>query len=193
MWQQQKIYLASNSPRRKQILQQLGFEVYCVAVEIDEAAHPQEKAQDYVLRMAKEKNQAALINFPNLSDAPLLSADTSVVLDECILGKPCNATEAADMLRALSDKKHLVQTAVCISYQGKQEFFCQSSIVHFAHLTQEEIAQYIATGEPLDKAGAYGIQGLGGIFVRHLSGSYSGVMGLPIYETSCALKNILSD
>lgn len=192
MFKQSKIYLASNSPRRKQILQKMGFDVHCVAVDIDETVWRQEEAEHYVLRMAKEKNQAAFTQFAKLPDAPLISADTSVVLGERILGKPRDADEAACILRSLSGNIHHVLTAVYVGYRQQTQHFCQRSAVHFANLSEAEIAQYIATGEPLDKAGAYGIQGLGGVFVQHLSGSFSGVMGLPIYETSCALKRLLS-
>lgn len=190
MFKQNKIYLASNSPRRKQILQQMGFDVHCVAVDIDETVRQQEEAEHYVLRMAKEKNQAAFAQFAKLPDAPLISADTSVVLGERILGKPRDAQEAACILRALSGNIHHVLTAVYVDYRQQTQHFCQRSAVHFANLSEAEIAQYIATGEPLDKAGAYGIQGFGGMFVRHLSGSFSGVMGLPVYETAHAIRQL---
>lgn len=175
------IYLASASPRRREILAGLGFAVRTCAVAIDETPQPQEAARDYVLRMAVEKNRAARTVYPEYT--PLLAADTSVVAAGRILGKPESPEEAEAMLAALSGRSHSVLTAVCVWNGGRECAAVQESRVDFAVLSEKQIAAYVAGGEPLDKAGAYGIQGLGGMFVRHLSGSFSGVMGLPVYET----------
>lgn len=177
-----KIYLASGSPRRREILHNLGYQVSVNVAEIDETPHENESASDYVLRMAVEKNQAAQTQF-DLRDCPIISADTTVALHNLILGKPQSPEHAHDMLRQLSGSTHQVLTAVCVSFQGEMRQAVQSSDVTFCTLSDDEIRRYIASGEPMDKAGAYGIQGLGGIFVAHLSGSFTGVMGLPVFET----------
>lgn len=181
------IYLASGSPRRREILENLGFTVQKLSAEIDETPQPNELANDYVYRMAVEKNRAAVAQYGS-SDVAILSADTTVALNGQILGKPESVAHAHEMLRALSGSTHQVLTAVCVS-RGGQEYVCvQSSDVQFNILSDEEIMAYIATGEPMDKAGAYGIQGIGGAFVAHLSGSFTGVMGLPVFETLALLK-----
>lgn len=177
-----KLYLASGSPRRREILGNLGYQVSVNVAEIDETPRQNETASDYVLRMAVEKNQAAQTQF-DLRDCPIISADTTVALHNLILGKPQSPEHAHEMLRQLSGSTHQVLTAVCVSFQGEMRHIVQNNDVVFRHLHDDEIARYIATGEPLDKAGAYGIQGLGGVFVVHLSGSFTGVMGLPVFET----------
>lgn len=177
-----KLYLASSSPRRREILDNLGYQVSVNVAEIDETPHQNETASDYVLRMAVEKNQAAQTQF-DLRDCPIISADTTVALHNLILGKPQSPEHAHEILRQLSGSTHQVLTAVCVSFQGEMRHIVQNNDVVFRHLHDDEIARYIATGEPLDKAGAYGIQGLGGVFVAHLSGSFTGVMGLPVFET----------
>lgn len=177
-----KIYLASGSPRRREILHNLGYQVSVNVAEIDETPHENESASNYVLRMAVEKNQAAQTQF-DLRDCPIISADTTVALHNLILGKPQSSEHAHDMLRQLSGSTHQVLTAVCVSFQGEMRQAVQSSDVTFRTLSDHDISRYIASGEPMDKAGAYGIQGLGGIFVAHLSGSFTGVMGLPVFET----------
>lgn len=184
------VYLASGSPRRREILQQLGYQVERLVAEIDETPDGGETAWDYVQRMAQEKNAAAVQKWYQQCDdapaAPIITADTTVALHNQILGKPQHAEHAQEILSALSGNTHQVLTAVCVSFQGQTESVVQSSDVCFKTLTPAEIQAYIATGEPMDKAGAYGIQGLGGVFVHHLEGSFTGVMGLPVYET-CAL------
>ena len=180
------IYLASASPRRREILVSLGFQPVLLAAEIDETALPGEAVADYVARMARQKNAAArqLAAQRGLALArPLLSADTVVALDNAILGKPRDAAHARELLESLSGREHQVWTAVCVSLGGQTLEAAQRSDVRFKELSAQEIAAYIASGEPLDKAGAYGIQGIGGVFVAHLSGSFSGVMGLPVFET----------
>ncbi len=175
------LILASASPRRREILENLGYAVRTGAVPIDETPLAAEAAEPYVLRMAQQKNRAALAVHGD--SLPLLSADTTVALDGRILGKPESADHARSMLRALSGRSHQVLTAVCVHYQGREHSIVQSSDVRFKALSDSEIERYIAGGEPMDKAGAYGIQGAGGIFVSHLAGSFTGVMGLPVYET----------
>ncbi|MBQ5429283.1 MAG: septum formation inhibitor Maf, partial [Neisseriaceae bacterium] len=175
------------SPRRYEILANLGFSVIVSPSHIDECIKANETPADFVCRMAKEKNNFV---FQQVKDKnlPVISADTIVVLNGEILGKPKNQQQAFDMLRALSNKTHFVMTAVCVA----GEHFCQSKLnvseVTFAPLSDKEITAYIATGEPMDKAGAYGIQGIGASFVQHLSGSFSSVMGLPVCETVALLK-----
>ena len=187
------IYLASASPRRREILASLGFQPVLLPAEIDETALPGEAVADYVARMARQKNAAArqLAAQRGLALAqPLLSADTVVALDNAILGKPRDAVHARELLESLSGREHQVWTAVCVSLGGQTLEAAQRSDVRFKELSAQEIAAYIASGEPLDKAGAYGIQGIGGVFVAHLSGSFSGVMGLPVFETVQLLRQL---
>lgn len=176
------ILLASASPRRREILGNLGYHITQIPANIDETPRVQENPAAYALRMAQQKNRAAAVR-PGASKTPLISADTTVALNGRILGKPADETEARAMLAALSGNTHQVLTAVCVSYLGEERSMVQSSDVRFKELDEQEIDRYIATGEPMDKAGAYGIQGIGGAFVAHLSGSFTGVMGLPVYET----------
>ncbi|WP_410687285.1 Maf family protein [Avibacterium paragallinarum] len=189
-----QLYLASQSPRRLQLLQQLGLCVATFNADIDETPKIDELPADYVARMAGEKNHAArqaLQNQPNfLPHSPILSADTIVVCDQQILGKPQTTSHAQQMLEQLSARTHQVLTAVCVSREERQAVIVQSSDVTFNPLTLQEIQAYIATGEPMDKAGAYGIQGLGGIFISHIEGSFTGIMGLPIFETATLLRQM---
>lgn len=179
----QRILLASGSPRRREILENLGFQVVKLPVEIDETPHANELAVNYVQRLAVEKNRAACAIHGYQHSLPILTADTTVSLNEMILGKPDDVMHAKQMLQMLSGSIHMVLTAVCVSYLG-QEYVClQSNDVQFKLLSEKEIVSYIATGEPMGKAGSYAIQGIGGAFVRHLSGSFTGVMGLPVFET----------
>ena len=187
------IYLASASPRRREILVSLGFQPVLLVAETDETARPGEAVADYVARMARQKNVAArrLAAQRGLALAqPLLSADTVVALDNAILGKPRDAAHARELLESLSGREHQVWTAVCVSLGEQTLEAAQRSDVRFKELSTQEIAAYIASGEPLDKAGAYGIQGIGGVFVAHLSGSFSGVMGLPVFETVQLLRQL---
>lgn len=182
-----QLVLASASPRRRELLGQMGLTFSVAPVDIDETPHPAEVARDYVRRMALEKVQAASAG---MADALVLAADTSVILDQAILGKPLNDSEAAAMLRRLSGRTHQVMTAVALS--GPAGFLQQCLVVsdvHFCQLSDALISAYLATGEHRDKAGAYAIQGRGGIFVEHLSGSYSAVVGLPLQETAGLLAN----
>ena len=187
------IYLASASPRRREILVSLGFQPVLLTAETDETALPSEAVADYVARMARQKNAAALQLAAQRGLAlaqPLLSADTVVALDNAILGKPRDAAHARELLESLSGREHQVWTAVCVSLGGQTLEAAQRSDVRFKKLSTQEIAAYIASGEPLDKAGAYGIQGIGGVFVAHLAGSVSGVMGLPVFETVQLLRQL---
>ena len=180
----QKLQLASASPRRKEILENLGFVVEINPAHIDETPHPDETAENYVRRMAEEKNRAV----QNQQNLPVVSADTAVILDHQILGKPNDHQDAKRLLQLLSGREHIVLTAVCVSFQQHYLSDISKSTVLFTPLSDKEIETYIQTGEPMDKAGAYGIQGKGGMFVQHLSGSFTGVMGLPVFETGNLLK-----
>ncbi len=188
-----RIYLASRSPRRRELLKQAGiaFEIMLFredmrrGVDVDESPHPDEDPQAYVLRIARSKAEAANLRLQQrrLPDYPVLAADTTVVLGGRILGKPADHAEAQAMLSELSGRSHEVLTAVAVCRHERLETRLSVSTVEFAELSMARIRQYVATGEPLDKAGGYGIQGRAGAFVRRLSGSYTGVMGLPLYET----------
>lgn len=180
---QHTLYLASGSPRRWQLLQELGFNLIKVEAEIDETPFNHETAEDYVLRMALEKNSYARKVLGAEPEFPLLTADTTVSLQHQILGKPESAQHAAEILRSLSGTTHQVLTAVCVYFQGQTHNVLQTNEVTFSQLSDEHIQAYIASGEPMDKAGAFAIQGFGSLFIRHISGSFSGIMGLPLYET----------
>jgi septum formation protein len=188
-----RIYLASRSPRRRELLKQVGisFEIVLFredarrGVDVDESPQAGESPSDYVLRVACSKAEAASLrlNQRRLPAYPVLAADTTVVLDGRILGKPADEADAVAMLTALAGKSHQVLTAVAVGRYERLETRLSTSTIEFAALTPAQIRSYVATGEPLDKAGAYAIQGRAGAFVRHLAGSYTGVMGLPLYET----------
>jgi len=177
-----RIFLASKSPRRRELLEQIGIPYTLVDIDIDieECRQQGESATDYVTRLSKEK---ALAGSRIEQDAPVLGADTIVVLNDEVLEKPISKEHAQDMLSALSGCQHQVMTAVTIVFNGRLETLLNTSTVSFRDISHQEIERYYVTGEPLDKAGGYGIQGLGSVFVKHIIGSYSGVMGLPIYET----------
>ncbi|KGQ70270.1 septum formation inhibitor Maf [Chelonobacter oris] len=177
------LYLASASPRRWQLLQELGLKLIRVDAEIDETPFNGEIAEDYVLRMAQQKNRRAREVLGAEPEFPLLTADTTVAFEHQILGKPESAAHAAEILRLLSGSTHQVLTAVCVYFQGQTRSLLQTNQVGFAELSERHIQAYVASGEPMDKAGAFAIQGFGSLFIRHISGSFSGIMGLPIYET----------
>jgi len=185
-----RIYLASRSPRRGELLGQVGVHFDVLPSDVDESVRPDESPEHYVLRLAREK---ALVCVQRLAaqgapSRPVLAADTTVCIDGLILGKPENDADAAAMLRRMSDRWHVVHTAIAVAEGDRVEVALSSTQVEMAPLTAAEIAAYIASGEPRDKAGSYGIQGLAGAFIRRIEGSYSGVMGLPIYETSQLLN-----
>lgn len=181
-----KIYLASRSPRRHQLLEQLDIEYEVIGVDIDETWDGVEPAKKYVKRMALEKAQEARETVNN--QQPILAADTTVVLDDDILGKAKTSEDAMTMLSMLSGRTHHVYSAVAL-LTDIEHVQMNISRVSFRPLTKEEIGAYCETGEPLDKAGAYAIQGKAAAFISRLEGSYSGVMGLPLYETVALLRS----
>ncbi|MBV8044830.1 nucleoside triphosphate pyrophosphatase, partial [Pluralibacter sp.] len=183
-------YLASGSPRRQELLTQLGVTFERLVPGIEEQRQPQESAPHYVARLAREKALAGVAMAAR--DLPVLGADTIVVLNGEVLEKPCDAAHAAAMLRQLSGQTHQVMTAVALADRQQVIDCLVMTDVTFRVLSDEEIAGYIASGEPMDKAGAYGIQGLGGCFVRKINGSYHAVVGLPLVETYELLGNFNS-
>lgn len=185
---QPQLILASGSPRRRELLDQIGIRYHVAAADIDETPFPNEPPETLALRLAKEKVQAVW----QASDKslPVLGADTHGVLDGEWLMKPENEADARAMLLRMSGRSHAIYSAVVICSQAGCVSAVSCSHVWFRQLDEAEIAAYWATGEPCDKAGAYAIQGLGAIFVERLEGSYSGVMGLPLFETANLLKQI---
>jgi septum formation protein len=193
-----RIYLASRSSRRRELLKQIGvtFEVLVLRdhpgrnVDVDESQRPGEAPDDYVRRVCRAKADAGWerILQRRLRRFPVLAADTVVCVDEIILGKPPDPAHAAKMLRLLSGREHRVLTAVVVRLDDRLDLAVSESRVRFAEISATDIEAYVATGEPMDKAGAYAIQGRAGAFVTELHGSYSGVMGLPLYETTELLR-----
>lgn len=182
------VYLASASPRRRELLGQLGLRCEVLTVAVDETRHAREGAADLVCRLALAKVRAAMsTTLP--TPAPVLGADTVVALGDEIMGKPADEADARRILGRLSGRTHSVWTAVAIADGGRDRVELCRSEVSFRTILPAEIAAYWQTGEPADKAGAYGIQGLGAIFVAGLTGSYSGVMGLPLFETARLLES----
>ena len=182
------LYLASQSPRRRELLAQLGLDHDLLEVCIAERRQPGEPPLDYVNRVAREKAGAGLLEVMALPGALVLGADTEVVLDDTVYGKPIDSTDAARMLRELSARTHRVITVVWLLSADREEHAICESAVRLAPLSEAQIAAYVATGECTGKAGAYAIQGRAAAFIEHLSGSYSGVMGLPLHETSMLLR-----
>jgi septum formation protein len=192
-----RIYLASQSPRRRDLLKQMGVSFDALAlrsvggrVEVIEVPHPGETARDFAQRMALEKAACGwrAVDGRGLLRFPVLGADTVVEVDGDILGKPTDRLDAEAMLKRLSGRLHHVHTAVAVQHHTRLEHCLSSSKVRFCELDDATIARYLETGEYLGKAGAYGIQGRAGIFVEHIEGSYSGVMGLPLYDTAVLLR-----
>ena len=183
------LYLASKSPRRAELLARLGVNFGVLDLDIPEHRQPSEPAEEYVRRVAREKAGAGLLTVMSVPNALVLGADTEVILDDEVFGKPRDAADAAAMLRRLSGRTHHAVTAVSLVSAGREAQAVSVSEVSFAELEEDEIAAYVATGEADGKAGAYGIQGAAERFVRRLSGSHSGVMGLPLFETSRLLKS----
>jgi septum formation protein len=189
-----KIYLASRSPRRRELLKQIGvsFEVLVLrehparGSDVDESLRPGESPDDYVRRVCRAKADAGWQRTVQrqLRKFPVLAADTIVCVDEKILGKPADGADAARMLRLLSGREHRVVTAVALKFDERTELVVSESRVCFCELAEAEIEAYVESGEPTDKAGAYAIQGRAAAFVTELHGSYSGIMGLPLYETA---------
>lgn len=175
------LVLASTSPRRRELLAQLEVSFDVLSVAVDERPLPDELAADHVCRLALAKAREGIARMP---EACVLGADTVVVVEGDILGKPQDAGDAAAMLRRLSGRTHTVLSGVACVHGSQHSVRLSESRVSFRSLSSGEIAAYCATGEPLDKAGAYAIQGRAAAFIRRLDGSYSGVMGLPLYETA---------
>jgi len=184
------LYLASKSPRRRELLAQIGVQYQTLDVQVVEARGAQETPTGYVSRLARAKSQAGYdaLLARGLARKPVLGADTVVVLGSEVLEKPRGKAEGVAMLRALSGLTHEVVTALAVTFDGRQVLRVSVSEVRFRALSEDEIEGYWKTGEPQDKAGGYGIQGLAAVFVEHISGSYSGVVGLPLAEAQGLLS-----
>lgn len=182
------LYLASRSPRRAELLRRLGVAFAVLPLDVPELPRPGEPAADYVRRVARDKAAAGVAAVAGDPAAVVLAADTEVVLDGAVFGKPRDAADAAAMLRRLSGRTHQVISAVWVADARRAQEAVSRTEVRFAPLDEAEIAAYVATGEAMGKAGAYGIQGAAERFVAHLAGSFSGVMGLPLFETAGLLK-----
>ncbi|MES2129271.1 MAG: Maf family protein [Pseudomonadota bacterium] len=193
-----KVYLASKSPRRRELLRQIGVEFELMLLrsdgprgaDVSEDVIPGEDPLAYVARVANEKAAFAysIVQQRRLPPRPVLAADTTVTIDGKILGKPANMPEAMDMLARLSGRTHQVMTSVAVHHTHMAEQITQVSDVRFATLSTATIKAYCSTTEPYDKAGAYGIQGLAALFIEHIDGSHSGIMGLPVFETAMLLR-----
>ncbi len=183
------LYLASLSPRRRALLEQIRVDYQQIAVAVEETPLPNEMPADYVCRLALAKARAGrlLVTTPD----PVLGADTAVVYGTKIFGKPVDRQQAKEMLTQLSGQCHQVMTAIALVTPTQEKIRLNISQVYFRPLTTEEIMAYLATEEPLDKAGSYAIQGLASVFIERLEGSYSGVMGLPLYETAALLAELV--
>jgi len=185
---QAQIILASASPRRRELLEQIGVTAIVQSVDIDESQKQDESVMAFVQRLAQEKAQCGFDTIKNENNLPVLGSDTVVEIEGKQLGKPENRQQAKKMLQQLSGQKHTVHTSVAIVTQEKSVIDTSSSQVLFKTLEEQEIDRYLTTGEADDKAGAYAIQGIAAQFVINLNGSFSGVMGLPLYETVKLLK-----
>jgi septum formation protein len=178
------IYLASSSPRRRELLDQIGVRYGWLAADIEEIPKPGESPEVFVLRLALEKARAGLRARGSRPALPVLGADTAVVLDDTLLGKPETQEQGVAMLQQLSGKTHRVLTAMALTDGEREATRLSVSYVSFREITLEEANRYWKTGEPWDKAGGYAIQGRAAVFIERLEGSYSGVMGLPLFETA---------
>lgn len=195
-----RIHLASRSPRRRELLTQIGIDFDTILFragqredpEIDETPHVGESAIVYVERVARAKAEhgGRIVGWRKLAVQPVLSADTTLEFDGEIIGKPVDAADASAILKRLSGKTHRVLTGVAVSFQGRTDYVLSTSEVRFRALDDDEIRRYVLSGEPMDKAGAYGIQGYAGLFVEYMAGSYTGIMGLPVCETGQLLKGM---
>ena len=193
-----RIHLASRSPRRRELLTQVGVRFDSIAFRnppredkaVDETPLAQEAPTVYVERLARAKAEHGwrIVGWRKLPPHPVLAADTTLEFAGEIIGKPVDAGDAARILRGLSGQSHRVLTAVAVAFDGRVEAALSVSEVRFGILDEAEIERYVASGDPLDKAGAYGIQGRAAFFVEYLAGSYTGVMGLPLFETGALLK-----
>ncbi len=183
-----QIILASASPRRRELLEQIGVIAIVQPVDIDETQQEHEPAIKFVQRLAMEKAQRGFETINNKDMLPVLGSDTIIEVDAMVLGKPENRQQAKEMLELLSDRKHTVHSSVAIVTHEEKLIETSSTQVHFKALAEEEIDSYLATGEADDKAGSYAIQGRAAQFIKNINGSYTGVMGLPLYETVQLLK-----
>lgn len=193
-----RIYLASRSPRRRELLTQIGvlFDSLPFRAEeradpaVDETPLPRESAPDYVSRLARTKSLhgLALVTLRRRLQQPVLAADTALEIDGEIIGKPRNAADATAILQRLSGRSHRVLTGIALAHEERLGSALSISEVRFRALEAEEIRRYVASGDPMDKAGAYGIQGRAALFIEHIAGSYSGIMGLPLCETGQLLR-----
>jgi septum formation protein len=179
------VYLASASPRRQELLRQIGVPFRVIGANVDESVLPGEKPVRYVARLAAAKAEAG---WRSAADAPVLGADTAVVLDQEILGKPADREQAMQMLLSLSGRSHRVLTAVALRTVSRLTLRISRSLVRFRSIEPAEASAYWDTGEPRDKAGAYAVQGAAAVFVAELRGSFSGVMGLPLFQTAELLQ-----
>lgn len=181
------IILASASERRSQLLRQIGVQHRVAGADIDESPFPGEKPLDYVQRIAAGKAQAVVARLDGRPDVPVLAADTTVVLGDRLFAKPADEAECLEMLGALAGRTHAVLTAVALWHNGRLHRALDTSYVTFRAIDPDERRRYWASGEPAGKAGSYAIQGLGAVFVARLEGSFTGVMGLPLFETAALL------
>ena len=198
MLNENKIYLASKSPRRRELLYQVGIEFDLLLLrdapprgpDVTELVLPGELPYDYVSRVTQEKATMAwkVMHMRKLLPRPILAADTTVVIDQQILGKPANQEEAMAMLRLLAGRTHHVLTSIAIAHAQGLEAITHMSEVSFAPLTEAQMLAYCQTNEPYDKAGGYGVQGVAARFISNINGSYSGIMGLPLFETCNLLR-----
>jgi septum formation protein len=182
------LYLASQSPRRRELLEQIGVRFGTVQLDLPEVRAPGEPPADYVSRVAREKAGAGLLKLGGIQDAVVLGGDTEVVLDDEVFGKPADREHAIAMLHKLAGRTHEVISAVWLVSAGREEHVISRTEVTFAALDAATLAAYADSGEPMGRAGAYAIQGRAAAFVSHLAGSYSGVMGLPLFETAALLR-----
>lgn len=195
----QRIYLASRSPRRRELLDQVGVEFDTLLfrgpprddMDVSEAPKPGEDPMSYVKRIAcsKAEGGARRVTWRNLRNQPVLAADTTLDVDGRIVGKPDNADQAREILRLIAGREHSVITAVALANEHEMQFKVSVNRVRFGAMTSEDIERYISTGEPFDKAGAYGVQGFAAAYIAEIHGSYSGIMGLPLYETVELLRH----
>ena len=183
------VYLASASPRRRELLERMGVVFEVIEQQVDEQVHAEETPEVFVIRLALEKAREGLANRPTGAQAPVLGADTAVVIDDTILGKPADQDQAMAMLERLSGRTHRVLTGVALVGDEGESTRLSMSRVSFREITPAEREAYWRTGEPKGKACGYAIQGLGGVFAEQLEGSYSGVMGLPLFETDDLLRS----
>lgn len=183
-----RLILASASPRRKELLTQIGVQFQVAAQDIDESRRKGEQPLDFVTRIAGSKADSALAKLLPGDDQVILAADTVVVCDSQLLGKPEDQTDGQRMLLSLSNRSHRVLTAVTLADRTQRQSLVSESTVSFGPISKQQAAAYWLTGEPADKAGGYAIQGRAAVFVKHISGSYSGIVGLPLFETAMLLE-----